>query len=69
VTTVQTQVFIRVIDRASRYAPPTALVFAVWAIDAYAFNGRYRSAALNDINYYAKTFNDGVQGLMKRLNP
>jgi hypothetical protein len=46
-----------------------ALVFALWAIDSYAFNSRYRSAALDDINYYAKTLNDGVQGLMKRLNP
>jgi hypothetical protein len=46
-----------------------ALVLALWANDAYAFNSRYRSAALDDINYYAKTFNDGVQSLMKRLNP
>jgi hypothetical protein len=45
------------------------LIFAHWAIDSYAFQGRYRSAALEDFNYYAKTLNDGVQGLMKRLNP
>jgi hypothetical protein len=46
-----------------------ALIFALWAIDAYAFRGRYWSAALEDVNYYAKTLNDGVQGLMKRLSP
>jgi hypothetical protein len=46
-----------------------ASVFALCAIDAYAFNSRYRSDALDDINYYARTFNDGVQVLMKRLNP
>jgi hypothetical protein len=46
-----------------------ALIFALWAIDAYAFNGRYRAAALEDANYYAKTLNDGVQGMMNRLRP
>jgi hypothetical protein len=46
-----------------------ALIFALWAIDSYAFQGRYRSAALEDVNYYARTLNDGVQGLMKRLSP
>jgi hypothetical protein len=46
-----------------------ALIFALWAIDSYAFNGRYRAAALEDANYYAKTLNDGVQGMMKRLSP
>jgi hypothetical protein len=46
-----------------------ALVFALWAIDAYAFNGRYRAVALEDANYYAKTLNDGVQGMMNRLRP
>jgi hypothetical protein len=45
------------------------LVFALWAIDLYAFNGRYWAAAGDEINYYAKTLNDGVQGLMRRLNP
>ena len=46
-----------------------ALIFALWAINSYAFQGRYRSAALDDVNYYAKTLNDGVQGLMQRLSP
>jgi hypothetical protein len=46
-----------------------ALVFALWATDSYAFHGRYWSAAGEEMNYYAKTLNDGVQGLMRRLNP
>jgi hypothetical protein len=46
-----------------------ALVFALWAIDSYAFNGRYRAAALEDADYYARTLNDGVQGMLKRLSP
>jgi len=39
-----------------------ALLFALWAIDLYAFDGRY-------LNYYAKTLNDGVQGMLNRLRP
>ena len=46
-----------------------AFVFALWAIDSYAFHGRYRAAASEDVDYYAKILNDGVQGLMRRLNP
>jgi hypothetical protein len=46
-----------------------ALVFALWAIDSYAFHGRYWAAAGEEMNYYAKTLNDGVQELMRRLNP
>jgi hypothetical protein len=46
-----------------------ALVVALWAVDSYAFNGRYRAAALEDANHYARTLNDGVQGLLKRLSP
>jgi hypothetical protein len=46
-----------------------ALVCALWATDSYAFNGRYRASAGEEMNYYAKTLNDGVQGLMRRLNP
>jgi hypothetical protein len=52
-----------------RLLPIAALVFALWAIDSYAYNSRYRLAATDDINYYARTLNDGVQGLMKRLSP
>ena len=44
-----------------------ALIFALWAINSYAFQGRYRSA-LDNVNYYAKTLNDGVQVLMQRLS-
>jgi hypothetical protein len=53
----------------SRLLTLAALVFALWAIDSYAFNGRYRAAALEDANYYAKPLNDGVQRMMKRLSP
>jgi hypothetical protein len=52
-----------------RILPLAALVFALWAIDSYAFNGRYRAAAGEGMEYYARTLNDGVQGLMRRLNP
>ena len=46
-----------------------ALIVALWAIDSYAFHGRYRAAALEDINYYAKALNDGVQSFVRRLSP
>jgi hypothetical protein len=46
-----------------------AFIFALWAIDAYAFNGRYGADAGQEMNYYAKTLNDGVQGMMNRLRP
>jgi hypothetical protein len=46
-----------------------ALIFALWAIDAYAFNGRYWAAAGEEMNYYAKTLNDGVQTFVNRIRP
>jgi hypothetical protein len=46
-----------------------ALVVAFWAIDSYAFNGRYRAAAGDELNYIGRTLNDGVQGLLNRLRP
>jgi len=52
-----------------RLLPLAALVFALWTIDAYAFNGRYWAAAGEEMDYYAQTLNDGVQGLMNRLRP
>ena len=51
----------------SRLLSLAVLVVALWAIDSYAFHGRYWAAASEDINYYAKTLNDGVQGLVNRL--
>jgi hypothetical protein len=45
------------------------LVFALWAIDSYAFHGRYWADAGEEMNYRAKTLNDGVQGLLNRLRP
>ena len=46
-----------------------AIVFALWAINSYAFQGRYRAVALEDINYYAQTFDDGVQRFVGRIRP
>jgi hypothetical protein len=53
----------------SRLLSLAALVFALWAIDSYAFHGRYWAAALEDANYYAKTLNDGVQNFVGRIRP
>jgi hypothetical protein len=53
----------------SRLLSLAVLVVALWAIDSYAFRGRYSAAAREELNYYAKTLNDGVQGLMSRLRP
>ena len=46
-----------------------AVAFALWAIDLYGFDGRYWAAAGDEVHYYAKTLNDGVQGMMNRLRP
>ena len=51
----------------SRLLSLAVLVFALWAIDSYAFHGRYWAAASEDVDYYGKTLNDGVQELIKRL--
>jgi len=53
----------------SRLLALAVLVVALWAIDSYAFHGRYWAAAGEEMNYYAKTLNNGVQGLMNRLHP
>jgi hypothetical protein len=53
----------------SRLLSLAALAIALWAIDAYAFQGRYWAAAGEEVNYYAKTFNDAAQGMMNRLRP
>jgi hypothetical protein len=45
------------------------LVGALWAIDSYAFQGRYQAAALEEINYYSQTLNDGVQRFLSRIRP
>ena len=46
-----------------------ALVFSLWAIDAYAFNGRYWAAAGEEVNYGVKILNDGVQNFVSRIRP
>jgi hypothetical protein len=53
----------------SRLLSLAVLVFALWAIDSYAFHGRHWAAASEDIDYCAKTLNDGVQGMINRLRP
>ena len=53
----------------SRLLSLAVLVFAIWAIDSYAFHGRYQAAALEDIHYYAQTLNDGVQRFVKLIRP
>jgi hypothetical protein len=46
-----------------------ALIIALGAIDWYAFQGRYRAAVSEDINYYAQSMNDGVQRFVKQFSP
>jgi hypothetical protein len=46
-----------------------ALGVALWAIDSYAFHGRYQTAASEDINYYVGTLNHGVQRFVSRIRP
>jgi hypothetical protein len=46
-----------------------ALVFAFWAIDSYAFHNRYQAVVLEEINYYAQIWNDGVRRYVERLKP
>ena len=53
----------------SRLLSLTALVFALWAINSYAFHSRYQAAVLEDINYYTQTFNNGVQRFVGRIRP
>ena len=45
------------------------LVGILWAIDSYAFHGRYQAAALEEINYYTQTLNGGVQRFVRRFRP
>jgi len=52
-----------------RLLPFAALVFALWAIDSYAFHNRYQAIAVEAINYYAQIFNDGMQRFVRRLSP
>jgi hypothetical protein len=46
-----------------------ALVFAFWAIDSYAFHKRYQAVVLEEINYHAQIWNDGVRRYVERLSP
>jgi hypothetical protein len=44
-------------------------VGALWAIHSYAFHGRYQAAALEEVDYYARMLNDGVQRFVSRIRP
>ena len=46
-----------------------ALVVALWAIDSYAFNGRYFASVTEELNYFGRTLNDGVQNFTRRIRP
>jgi hypothetical protein len=46
-----------------------SLVFALWAIDSYAFHGRYWATTSEDVDYFPKTLNDGVQNFVSRIRP
>jgi hypothetical protein len=46
-----------------------ALVLALWAVDSYAFHGRYLASATEELSYYGRALNGGVEGMMKRLRP
>jgi hypothetical protein len=45
------------------------LFFALWAIDSYVFHNRYQAVVLEDINYHAQKWNDGVRRFVERLSP
>jgi hypothetical protein len=69
----QTQVFLlnSLIGAATmrRLLSLAVLIGTLLAIDLYAFHGRYQAAALEEINYYAQTLNDGVQRFVSRIRP
>jgi hypothetical protein len=46
-----------------------ALVFALWAIDSYAYHDRYQKIVVEDINYYSQILNDGVRRFVRLLRP
>ena len=45
------------------------LVVALWAIDLYAFRGRYQVAVVEDISDYAQQFNGAVRRFVKQFSP
>jgi hypothetical protein len=53
----------------SRLLSLAVLIVALWAIDSYAFHGRYLASVTEELNYYGRSLNDGVQSLMNRLRP
>ena len=53
----------------SRLLSLAALVLALWAIDSYAFHGRYLASATEELSYYSRTLNDGVQNFTRRIRP
>lgn len=46
-----------------------ALIGVLWALDAYAFQGRYRAALWQEANHQVQIFNGGVQSFVSKVNP
>ena len=65
-------IIVEIVDRVAamgRLLSLAVLVGALWAIDSYAFHGRYQAAALEEVDYYAQTLNDEVQRFVSRIRP
>lgn len=45
------------------------VIGALWAVDAYAFQGRYGRAVWDYANHQAQIFNNGVQSFVSKINP
>jgi hypothetical protein len=45
------------------------VVCILWALDAYAFNGRYSQAVWKDASDQGQIFSDGIQNWLKQALP
>lgn len=45
------------------------VIGALWAFDAYAFQGRYSGAVWDYATHQAQIFNNGVASLVSRISP
>ncbi len=46
-----------------------ALIGVLWALDAYAFQGRYSADLWKGANHQAQIFSSGVQSFVGKVNP
>lgn len=53
----------------NRFLSLAVLVGALWAIDAYAFRGRYSNAVWEEVNQEAHMFNNSVQYFLRKISP